>query len=86
MADFIEVKQGIFVKADTIEAVIDISDDNNPEILCKVYTANNSYPSVLPSQIILDMLGVKEEPIQTSTEVQEQMLNIMKQETNVMGG
>ena len=84
MSDFLEINQGIFVKTDDIEAVIDTSD--SPDVLCKVYTANNSYPSALPSGVILDMIGVREEKPQQSDTTQEQVLNILKQQTNVMGG
>ena len=84
MGNFLEVKQGIFVKADNIEAVIDTFDD--PEILCKVYTSTNSFPSVLPSGVILEMLGIREEKSQQTDTTQEQVLNILKQQTNVMGG
>jgi len=81
--DFIEVKNGIFVKAESIEAVIDTFDD--PEILCKVYTPTNSFPSILPSSVILEMIGVKEDVSNQSNETQEKMLNIMKQQTNFVG-
>jgi hypothetical protein len=84
LSDFLEINQGIFVKTDDIEAVIDTSD--SPDILCKIYTANNSYPSALPSGVILEMLGIREEKSQQSDATQEQILNIMKEQTNVMGG
>ena len=84
MSDFIEINQGIFVKVENIEAVIDaISDD--PEVLCKVYTSTNIFPSALPSNVILQMIGVKEEITQQSEDTQEKMFNIMKTESSFAG-
>ena len=85
MVNFIEIKDGIFVKADSIEAVIDTPDKN--EQLCIVYTVNNSFPSELPSSIILEMINkqVKKEP-DKNTEILDQMLNIMKTQNTPMGG
>lgn len=84
---YIEIKDGIFVKACSIEAVIDTPDKN--EQLCMVYTVNNSFPSVLPSSVILDMIDrdkkSKVEPDKNS-ELLEQMLNIMKTQNTPMGG
>ena len=81
---FIEVKDGIFVKSENIEAVIDVQTDD-PSILCKVYTATNSFPSVLPSNVVLEMIGVKEEVPQPSNETQEKMFNIMRTESSFAG-
>jgi hypothetical protein len=87
MVKYIEVKEGIFVKACAIEAIIDTFDD--PEILCKVYTVNNSFPSALPSSVILEVLDMPEEveppKDDRDSEVQEQMLKIMQQQSNFAG-
>ena len=87
MANFIEINQGIFVKADSIQAVVDTDyDEAYPEIVCRVYTAQETFPSVLPSSIILEIIGVKEEaPAAESNETQEQMLNIMKTQSTFAG-
>jgi len=89
MAMFIKIKDGIFVKANSIEAVIDIVNKNNNGTLCKVYTINNSFPSELPSSVILDMINkdtkVEDKP-DKNAELLEQMLNIMKTENTPMGG
>ena len=87
MATFIEVNQGIFIKSDSIDAVVDTEfDPDYPEILCRVYTATETFPSVLPSSVILEMIGVREEkPEQVDEGIQQQMLNIAKQQTNFSG-
>jgi hypothetical protein len=87
MVKFIEIKDGIFVKADSIEAVIDTPDKG--ESLCMVYTVTNSFPSILPSSVILEMISsdkkAVKEPDKTA-ELLEQMLNIMKTQNTPMGG
>jgi hypothetical protein len=86
---FIEINQGIFVKIDEIEAVIDTSDSSdgldNPDVLCKVFTANNSYPSTLPSGVILNMIEIRENKPKSDEQWKDKMMNILKQQTN-MGG
>jgi len=80
MANFIGINQGIFVKSDSIEAIVDTDfDAQSPEIMCKVYTTQETFPSVLPSSVILEMIGVREEKSDVAAEeTQQQMLNIMK--------
>jgi hypothetical protein len=80
---FIEISQGTFVKIDDIEAVIDTSD--NPDVLCKVYTSDNSYPSALPSGVILNMIEIRENKPKSDEQWKDKMMNILKQQTN-MGG
>lgn len=83
---YIEIKNGIFVNADDIEGVIAIKDDKKPEILSKVYTHHNNYPSVLPAETIIRMLT--ESNIDKDTkyeESQEKILNIMKQQQHFAG-
>ena len=84
LGNFIEVKQGILVNTDSIEAIISISDPKKPDTMCMIYTMNNKYPSVLPKEVVLQMISKTDNSDKSDT--QEQILNIMKEQTNVMGG
>lgn len=77
---FIEVKQGIFVKAEEIEAVLDVSDKKDGSILSKVYISGNGYPSILSSRTIIDMVKRSEKG-----SAETQALNILKQQSNFAG-
>lgn len=88
MSNFIEINQGIFIKSDCIEAIVDTEfDEQSPEIVCKVYAANDTFPSVLPSNVILEMIGVKEESKSEypNDDTQNKILNIMKQQSTFAG-
>jgi hypothetical protein len=80
---FIEIKRGVYVKAEDIEAVIDTV--NKKDAACRVYTKRSSYLSVLPSKTILDIIGTRED-LENPEQTQQEMLNIIKQQNNPMGG
>jgi hypothetical protein len=81
---FVEIKDGIFVKACSIEAIIDTTDKG-----VMVYTSSNSFPSELPSNVILDMISKDKQseikPNENSDKI-EQILNILKTQNTPMGG
>lgn len=86
MNEFIEVNQGVFVKASSIEGFIEVSDENNPEILSKILTSRNSYLSVLPVSAINEIISVMSEPSPTNKDDwKEKFGNILKQHQTFAG-
>ena len=58
--DFIEVKNGISINIDSIEAIIEINDEKKPTTKSMIYTAANSYPSELPRLTLLELISNNE--------------------------
>jgi len=83
MSKFIEIKPNIFVNSEEIEAVIGLNDPKKPDILSKVYTHHNDYPSILPANAIIQMMTSDDND--SNEETQEQMLNILKQQQHFVG-
>ena len=81
MANFIEIRKGIAVNIEDIEAIIETSKDD--KLSCKVYISGISYPSDIPKADLLRMIDSK--GARKGKTVQEQMLNIMKQQTSFAG-
>lgn len=81
-ADFIEIKEGISVNCECIEAIIEINDPKKPTTMCKVYTANNSYPSTLTRKAILQIINNEKEDEES---VSQKAFNILKQQQNFAG-
>jgi hypothetical protein len=79
--DLIEISNGIILDADKIEAIIESVKDNKP--VCKIYISGISYPCKLSKAEILKRIITK--GVRKGKSAQEQVLNIMKQTTN-MGG
>lgn len=83
MNDFIEINDGIFVKLNAIEGIVDVSGVD--EINSKIYTNNNTYLSILPVSSVMEIIGMNKKPEENSDNTQEQMLNIMKQQVVPLG-
>ncbi len=82
---FLEIKQGILVNPNSIEAIIKINDPKKPDISCMIYTTNNKYPSELPKEIIMDMINSIDIPKDNEKDTQEKMFNIMRTESSFVG-
>lgn len=80
--NFLEISDGIIVDIDKVEAII--QDTKKPG--CKVYISGISYASILPINVVKNLINNKKDVEKAPEQVQEQMLNILKQQTNVMGG
>lgn len=81
MADFIDIKNGISVNMDNIEAIIESNKDGKTS--CKVYISGVSYPSDISKSELLYRINGK--GVKRGKTVQEQVLNIMKQQSNFAG-
>lgn len=83
-SDFIEIKDGITINTDMIEAIVDVQDTTRPTILSKVFTANNSYLSTLPRKAILQLININEST-EDETNIAEKAFNILEQQSNFAG-
>jgi hypothetical protein len=84
MGDYIDIKEGITINLDLVEAIIESKSDKDKDIKCKVYISGVGYPSKLAKSDLL--IRIANKGVRKGKSVQEQVLNIMKQTTNVMGG
>ena len=81
MANFIDIKKGISVNIEDIEAIIESNKDGR--VVCKVYISGVGYPSDIPKPDLLAKINGK--GAKRGRTAAEQALNILKQQSNFAG-
>ena len=81
LSDFIEIKDGILINADNIDAIIESNKDGKK--ICKVYIAGVSYPSSMTKVELMRRINYK--GARQGKSVQQQALDILKQQSNFAG-
>jgi hypothetical protein len=80
MGDYIDIKDGITINLDLVEAIIESKSDKDRGIKCKVYISGVGYPSKMSKPDLL--IRIANKGVRKGKSAQEQVLNIMKQQTN----
>ena len=78
---YIEIKEGLSIRVDEIEA-IGLGDN---DLTSMVYTHHNAYKSTFPYNVLLELLMAKTHEEEESSDRQKRQFNIMKEMGNFAG-